>query len=519
MRPGDSAESAGKLIASKADQILARLDPAARGAEEQRRHASALLHLATKASGDSSYAARAIDDARKINQKDRELAGKMVSRRASAAYGKHQLQDAIALYGIALSIDEHGDWHVLRGFAQVQAQDFAGAKASFESVEGYHAKDSAFRAKLCELRLKGVDLATMPAPQDPGQAQLLYNFLFHMKGAHSSPEYQARREREGREQLARWQAQAAQAAEAASLPIPLNRDEVSGKFIAKVAQAIASKADRVLAGIRAADRKADEKRRHASALLMLATEVSANAAFADRAPDKAAAITDQDRERAATEANSLASRAEGAGKSRDAIAYYDIALSLRHEGYWLYLKGLLQQRLQDYAAAVKTFEAVKGTYAQYAAPLAEQCRGQQAGKPEPAVYAGHTGMDTKAERTPQQQADLDLASDTAQAFAELLACGDFAAADAMLTKEAQPAGGAEDLRTSYLNMTQREDDGSELDEAEVMVMEAHPLHEEDRSTDALGWVYVAISGRNFNEAVTVVVTRVAGIGSIQWGRP
>lgn len=552
------AATAGKVIAAKADRILSRLDPSARGAPEQRRHASALLHLATEVSADSSYAARAIDDARSINEKDRELAGEMVSRRAGTAYGKDQLQDAIALYGIALSIHDDSDWQSLRGFAQVQALDFAGAKASFEAVRGYHAAGAAYRAKLCGLQLKGVDLLTMPAPDNPEQAQILKNFLFHMKGAQNSPEAKARRERAEREQRERMQAEATQPA---TPRIPLNRGEVNGKFVDKVTQAIAAKADRTLAGIKSSDRKADEKRRQVSALLMLASELSDDGSFAARAPDKAAAINDEDRVRAATEANSLATRAEGAGKLRDAIAYYDIALSLHYEGYWVYLKALLLQRLEDYAAAAQTFESVQGTYAQYAAPLAEQCRQQQAGTPAAeaglnqlmswmknvggdkavdalrmfgdAINAAASlepdGVDdardntgSESELTPQEQADLELASNTAQVFAEHLVRGDFAAADAMLTKAAQPPGGAEELRTSYLVMIQREDDGAAPEDAEVMVMSNHQVNEQDRETGDLGWVYVAISGEDFNEAVTVIVTRVNGqphIRSVEWGRP
>lgn len=41
-------------------------------------------------------------------------------------------------------------------------------------------------------------------------------------------------------------------------------------------------------------------------------------------------------------------------------------------------------------------------------------------------------------------------------------------------------------------------------------------------TNDLAWVYVAISGAEFNEAVAVIVTREHGqlrIRSIEWGRP
>jgi hypothetical protein len=44
----------------------------------------------------------------------------------------------------------------------------------------------------------------------------------------------------------------------------------------------------------------------------------------------------------------------------------------------------------------------------------------------------------------------------------------------------------------------------------------------DMTPADLGWVYVAISGESFSEAVTVVVTREDGgakIRELEWGRP
>ena len=43
-----------------------------------------------------------------------------------------------------------------------------------------------------------------------------------------------------------------------------------------------------------------------------------------------------------------------------------------------------------------------------------------------------------------------------------------------------------------------------------------------KQQDDLGWVYVALSGENFSEAVSVVVSKVKGaikITEIEWGRP
>jgi hypothetical protein len=44
----------------------------------------------------------------------------------------------------------------------------------------------------------------------------------------------------------------------------------------------------------------------------------------------------------------------------------------------------------------------------------------------------------------------------------------------------------------------------------------------DRKPSDIGWVYVSISGADFAEAVTVVVTNEAGkpkIGELEWRRP
>ncbi len=44
----------------------------------------------------------------------------------------------------------------------------------------------------------------------------------------------------------------------------------------------------------------------------------------------------------------------------------------------------------------------------------------------------------------------------------------------------------------------------------------------DREESDLGWVYVALSGSTFSEAVTVVVSNQEGrhvIRSLEWGRP
>lgn len=364
------ATLAGQLIAAKADRILSRFDPSARGADEQRRHASALLHLATQASGDGSYAARAIDDTSRILEKDRKLAATMVSELARDAFSSQELREAIALYEIAIAIHANDDWRVMTGFTQLQAQDFAGAKRSFEAVRGFHAQHSKYRASLCDLQLRGTDLSTLKVPDDPAEARVLENVLFHVRGGHHSPENQAQLQRERREQDARFRAQLVRL--------------------------------RVMS-----------------------------------------------------------------------------FLSLQ----WRRASRLLRQAFGRNGVA-----------------------GSNNGVPEG-----------------PQKAALELALRTAREFAEHLVRWDFVAADAMLTGAAQPSGGAEDLRTAYLRMTQREDDDGQPDAANVEALDAMPANDSDHGADDLGWVYVSISGERFgNEAVTVIVTRVQGqprIRSLEWGRP
>ena len=56
---------------------------------------------------------------------------------------------------------------------------------------------------------------------------------------------------------------------------------------------------------------------------------------------------------------------------------------------------------------------------------------------------------------------------------------------------------------------------------EVMVMECSD-DMPDMEPNDVAWIYVAISGSEFNEAVTVVVSDVGGklqISDIEWGRP
>jgi len=104
----------------------------------------------------------------------------------------------------------------------------------------------------------------------------------------------------------------------------------------------------------------------------------------------------------------------------------------------------------------------------------------------------------------------------AERFSKALTKSEFDEAHAMLTRAAKQAISASELRRRYKEMT---DDGGPVTRVEAM---------QDTSTwpgkerDDVAWVYVAISGNSFAEAVSVVVAREDGqelIRSVEWGRP
>lgn len=359
------------------------------------------------------------------------------------------------------------------------------------------------------------------------------------------------------------------------------------------AKAIAAKAERTLSKLKDGDRKAADKRRQAAALLAIAAQLDAS--LAPRAAELGnTAATAADREAAATEVYSLAMRREQAGSTqgihagkpqvmkagwikggddfglpiqpdrlREAIALYDIALSLHDESYWAYMKGLLQERLGDYAGAVHTFEHIRGHYLQHSGDHLKRCRAKIAGTwdPEAALDAAFGNIVSRIEKSghkdapgaakavnalremfgsgaiddeqdeddggdaPEEDIDdgeLDLAAMIAQTFAELLVDGDFKAAHSMLAKDLKHLKAA-DLEREYSEMIgQYGEEGDELpDDLEVCVMSSETGMPDMQETD-VGWVYVAINGDGFSEAVTVTVTlerEEMRIRTLEWGRP
>jgi len=104
----------------------------------------------------------------------------------------------------------------------------------------------------------------------------------------------------------------------------------------------------------------------------------------------------------------------------------------------------------------------------------------------------------------------------AERFSKALTKSEFDEAHALLTGAARQTLSASELRRRYKEMT---DECGQITHVEAM---------QDTSTwpgkerDDVAWVYVAISGDSFAEAVSVVIAREDGqelIRSVEWGRP
>ena len=323
------------------------------------------------------------------------------------------------------------------------------------------------------------------------------------------------------------------------------------------ARVIAAKGQRLAAPGNFDAAQLARRQQRSRALLQIAAQLSPTHAQATQAAGSdAVTITPEDRKVAANEVYSLLQRRAGS----DSVHLYDIALELHHESYWAYLRGLALQESGDVEAACTALEAVQGEYAGAAQHMAGRFRQQAAGAPDEFEQAAQQLYDRMAEDAGGEEAlqksfsdlwasvtgvpavdaeddeddeddavaevnlaDLDLAAETAQCFAERLVDGDFAGARALLGAALQDLS-ADDLRREYEQMIEMGRDGEEAtpeEEFEVLTM---GVDEEvvDKDNDELASVYVAISGATFNEAVSVIVAREQGearITDIEWGRP
>lgn len=109
--------------------------------------------------------------------------------------------------------------------------------------------------------------------------------------------------------------------------------------------------------------------------------------------------------------------------------------------------------------------------------------------------------------------------EVAQRFGDLIADEDFAAAYALLTKEAQQVHSPDDFRAAIIGMTTYAPGPIQ----NVIVMEDFILEDwPDRRDGDVAIVYTSLEGDGFCEAVTVTIVQDGSdflIRHLEWGRP
>ena len=114
-----------------------------------------------------------------------------------------------------------------------------------------------------------------------------------------------------------------------------------------------------------------------------------------------------------------------------------------------------------------------------------------------------------------------MAVDTrvAEQFGHLIAQGDFATAHSLLTESARAAHSPADLQRAVERMIAIGDGPiTEVTLVDECILDDWPTKQEND----VGYVYVALDGHGFCEAVTVTLTREADqirIRELHWGRP
>jgi len=241
----------------------------------------------------------------------------------------------------------------------------------------------------------------------------------------------------------------------------------------------------------------------------------------------------------------------------EAIELHKISLAFHYDEYWTYLLGLLLERVGDFEQAIKVFESLQGSYAQHATLHIKRCRAKIGGThdaeteidehlDEYADALNKVGQDgrivtmlkgllkskmkenrkssnknptqPKAHDEPLESDNLEAASCVAQRFAEFLSEGQFEKAAELVASSLDLS--ANDLKVEYEEMTIY-DDEPDPGPFEVMVMQCTP-DMPNMEADDVAWAYVSISGTEFNEAVTVMISQDNGglrITDLEWGRP
>jgi hypothetical protein len=107
--------------------------------------------------------------------------------------------------------------------------------------------------------------------------------------------------------------------------------------------------------------------------------------------------------------------------------------------------------------------------------------------------------------------------ETGKNFAEALVTERYADARSYLTKEAQQEYTPDKLASQFKNMISYGSSPAKVD-GHYEFMDKWPA----RQPQDIGWAYISISGSDYAEAVTVVVSDEGGspkIREIEWGRP
>ena len=197
---------------------------------------------------------------------------------------------------------------------------------------------------------------------------------------------------------------------------------------------------------------------------------------------------------------------------------FDPSLSFR------YSVATLSEKLADYALAIQQANQVEPGYQLMAKQLIDRCQAQLAKgatlEIKEAIRQDRPGSADAS--TLRAELGLEDAKSTALTFAQKLAAAEFEAACTLLSDALKSDGSvtagkydAKKLQRCYQKMTSGEP-AFHIEALETT--DALPSH---KLAD-LGWVYVAIRGANFHEAVTVIVANENGAGrirSIEWGRP
>jgi hypothetical protein len=114
-----------------------------------------------------------------------------------------------------------------------------------------------------------------------------------------------------------------------------------------------------------------------------------------------------------------------------------------------------------------------------------------------------------------------MAVDTrvAEQFGRSIAQGDYETAHSLLNEDGRAAYSSDDLKLAVEEMIAIGDGPiTEVSLVSECILEDWP----DKHQDDVGYVYVALTGDGFCEAVTVTLTREAGeirIRKLEWGRP